>query len=173
MKIKIFKFFVTTFCACISIFTISGCKTCSRSQWKQVYDAYTKETDRFVYESINATIIKSDYIDDEKIMRCYLSIDKEDYCDRYKDKSNVETAYYEYQSQTFYFVDENISILESAGFFEDISENTVITFIVNNYIGWDGWRYPIFSVEIDGKIYLDFDIGYENVLKYVEEQMKG
>ena len=80
--------------------------------------------------------------------------------------------YYEkYYRPSLYFVDESLEILEGNGFFNDINEDTVITFTINNFIGWDGWGYPVFGVEIDGKTYLDFETGYDNVLNYVKDQI--
>ncbi len=62
-------------------------------------------------------------------------------------------------------------MLENNGFFNDISEGTVITFTVNEFIGWDGWAYPVFAIAIGEKVYLDFDTGYKNILDYLQEKI--
>ncbi len=160
MKSKRFKLSLVFLFVLVIVFLFSGCTACAREQWQQVYDAYTNEKykDRFVYHNITAEIKDSNvFLYDKKSMFTVYS------------EPQIE---YNYNNKTFYFVDESIPILEQAGFFNDINENTVITFTVNSYIGWDGWCYPVFAVAIGEKTYLDFETGKENVLNYVKQRIE-
>lgn len=164
MKNKSVKLFAIIVFIFTVLFSLSGCKACARTQWKQVYDAYTNKTERFVFQTFNATITQETFA--EIKTRFQVKIDPAG-C------SEEDKEYYElYYRPTLYFVNESIIILEESGFFDDINEDTVITFTTNDYIGWDGWYYPIFGVKVNDKVYLDFETGYDNVLNYVQEQIK-
>lgn len=171
MKYKIKKFFSLILLAVIGLFSFSGCTACARTQWKQVYDAYVNEKDRFVYYNIYATIINFNEFSENKYYPFKLAIDEEDFLERYKTDSKVEATLGEFKRQSFYFVNESIKNLEQSGFFMNVNENTVITFTVNDYIGWDGWQYPVFEVKVDDKTYLDFETGYTNVINYVKTKI--
>ncbi len=171
MKNKLIKFSLLTVFTVIFLFSFSGCTACARQQWQQVYDSYTndKYKDKFVYQSFNVTIENFDQFINYKDRVFSALISEEDYLALYGQEAPAEV----YRRDEYYFVAESIAILNETGFYDDINENTIITFTVNDYIGWDGWRYPVFAVAIDGKTYLDFDTGKENVLNYVQEKIKN
>lgn len=173
MKYKIKRFSVFMLLIVVALFSFGGCKTFARTEWQQVYDAYTNEKDRFVYHSLNATIIDFNEFTANRVSYFKLAIDEEDFLERYKDDSKVGPTLGTYKTLSFYFVEKSIEYLEQAGFFIDISENTVISFIVNDYIGWDGWQCPIFGVKVNDKIYLDFETGYKNVIDYVQTKIES
>ncbi len=171
MKNKSVKLFAIIVFIFTVLFSFSGCKACARTQWKQVYDAYTNKTERFVFQTFNATITQKTFAEIKTEFK--ILIDSDDFFEKYKDYPNAQAAVTAYQRQRFYFVDESIVILEESGFFDDINEDTVITFTTNDYIGWDGWRYPVFAVDINGKTYLDFETGYTNVINFVKEKINN
>lgn len=156
----------------IMIVSFCGCRLDSLFEWKQVYDAYTREDDRFVHYTFNATIKNVEELIQDKSRNFKIIIDSEDFLERYKDIPKADAEWRTFQSLSFYFVDDSIPLLEEAGFFEDIAKDTAITITANDYIGWDGWCYPVFGVEINGKTYLDFDTGYKNVINYVQERIE-
>ena len=163
MKNKSIKLFTMMIFLVALLLSLSGCKSCSRTQWKQVYDVYTQKEGKFYFYNFNATVTEETFADIK--IKIKKKIDPVDYPESDKE-------YYEkYYRPSLYFVDESLEILEGNGFFNDINEDTVITFTINNFIGWDGWGYPVFGVEIDGKTYLDFETGYDNVLNYVKDQI--
>ncbi len=176
MKNKIEKVLVLILLTVVAIFSFSGCTALYRYQWKHVYDAYANEKDRYVFHSLKATIIDFNKFNENKTAYFKLAIDEDDFFERYKTDSTdskIRGWLGEYRSQSFYFVEETIEDLEQSGFYADINENTVITFIVNDFIGWDGWHYPVFGVEANGKTYLDFETGYENIINYVKAKIKN
>lgn len=168
-SIKLFLVLSTT----IIMVSLSGCKAIDSYEWQQVYDVYSQEEGKCVFQSFKATITNLDVLNDNKRSEFKLVIDEEDYLERYKENTHAKATLGEYKSQGYYFVDESIIKLKEVGFFENINEDTLITFTVNNYVGWDGWNYPIFSVKIGDNVYLDFETGYENVLNYVQEKIKN
>ncbi len=143
MKNKSVKLFAIIVFIFTVLFSFSGCKACARTQWKQVYDAYTNKTERFVFQTFNATITQKTFAEIKTEFK--ILIDSDDFFEKYKE----------------------------SGFFDDINEDTVITFTTNDYIGWDGWRYPVFAVDINGKTYLDFETGYTNVINFVKEKINN
>lgn len=173
MKNKIKKVLVLILLTVVAIFSSSGCAALYRYQWKHVYDAYANEKDRYVYYSLKATIIDFNKFNENKTAYFNVSMDEKDFLERYKTDPKVNIRLVEYRSQFYYFVEETIEDLEQSGFYADINENTVITFIVNDFIGWDGWDYPVFAVEMNGKTYLDFETGYENIINYVKARIKN
>lgn len=166
-NIKLFFIFILTFV----MVNASGCTAIARKEWQQVYNAYTQDEDRFVYQNFNATITNLDEFVNKRNSGFSLTIDAQDYLERYKDNPHAQATLEAYQSQLFYFVDESINKLEEYGFFDNIKENTLITFTVNDYIGWDGWIYPIFGVKIGEKTYLDFEEGRKTILNFVEKKI--
>ena len=171
MKNRSAKFTVIIAIFVAIMLSFSGCKACACYEWQQVYDVYSQEEGKFIYQSFNVKITQETF---SKIKTGFkILIDSDDYLEKYQNYPNAQASINVYQSQWFYFVDESIVILEEAGFFNDITEDTEITFTVNNYIGWDGWGYPIFAVAINDITYLDFKTGHENVLNYVKEKIKN
>lgn len=172
MKKSLVKYSLIVVFIVALLFSLSGCTACAKRGWQEAYDAYTNEKykDRIVFQSFKATITQETF---DKIKTGFeILIDVDDFNERYSNYPNVQAAIAVYQTHYFYFVDESIPILEQAGFFNDINENTVITFTVNSYIGWDGWCYPVFAVAIGEKTYLDFETGKGNVLNYVKQRIE-
>ena len=59
-------------------------------------------------------------------------------------------------------------IAKDNGFIAEVQVGDEITFIsAPRYFG-DGYVYPIVSLSKEGKVYLSFDVGYENVMKEYE-----
>lgn len=81
--------------------------------------------------------------------------------------SDIQLSYY--KSHRFIIVKENRIRLEENGFFEAADKNAVITIKTHPYICWDGWSFPVVSVEMEGVCYLDFETGKENWLNYLCE----
>lgn len=171
MKYKRIKFSVIIGIFVVILLSFSGCKACACYEWQQVYDVYSQEEGKFTYQCFNVNITQETF---SKMKTGFeIIINSEDYLEKYQNYPNVQASINVYQSQWFYFVDESIVILEETGFFNDIKEDTEITITVNNYIGWDGWGYPIFAVAINDKTYLDFKTGHENVLNYIQGKINN
>ena len=59
----------------------------------------------------------------------------------------------------------NSSILREANIEEKLKNGSTFSFIsAPEYFG-DGYKCPIVAIEIDGEILLDFNTGYENLMK--------
>ena len=164
MKSKRFKLSLVFFFVLVIVFLFSGCTACAKRGWQEAYDAYTNEKykDRYIYLNNNAIIEDFDKFINCKNEVFYVMIEEKDYPE----------IYGKYREQGYYFVAESIEILNDTGFYDDINENTVITFTVNNFIGWTGWCYPVFAVSIGEKTYLDFETGKENVLNYIQQRIE-
>ena len=64
---------------------------------------------------------------------------------------------------------KNKEILEKNGFFENVSIGEKINIVTASGYFYDGYRIPIVAIESDNVVYLDFQTGRENLLKWVEE----
>ncbi len=163
MKNKIKKVLVLILLIVVALFSFGGCKACEREQWQHVYDAYVNMKDRFTYQTYNVTV---------KDVDSFITFKDKSFCILIEEKDYPE-IYDGYRKAYYYFVDTSIKVLEETGFYDDIKTDTVIKFTVNDYIGWDGWDYPVFAVEMNGKTYLDFETGYENIINYVKARIKN
>ena len=64
---------------------------------------------------------------------------------------------------------KNKEVLKKNGFFENVSIGDKIKIVTASRYFYDGYRIPIVAIECDNIVYLDFQTGRENLLKWVEE----
>lgn len=162
------KFSVTVLLlSLILVAAFSGCQ----GSWKKLYTYYVKDST----ETINAQIKSIE--NDNGAYWLRLTVDADDYKNRYGTEEKSEDGLYKwmhyvkfYNENRFFVCEENGKILEENGFFENIVEDTLITLTMHTYFG--SIRYfIIYSVQIEDKIYLDYETGKENWLNYIREKM--
>ena len=66
-------------------------------------------------------------------------------------------------------INKNKEVLKKNGFFENVSIGDKIKIVTASRYFYDGYRIPIVAIECDNIVYLDFQTGRENLLKWVEE----
>lgn len=66
-------------------------------------------------------------------------------------------------------ISKNKEILRKNGFFENVLIGEKIKIVTASGYFYDGYRIPIVAIERDNVVYLDFQTGRENLLKWVEE----
>lgn len=62
-------------------------------------------------------------------------------------------------------LNSNVRTLKSNGFFDEINEGDIISFIAAPEIFGDGYDVPIVSIFVGDKVYLDFETGWNNLMK--------
>lgn len=135
--------------------------------WKLINEKYLEyEND---YEYFYATVTSTKEYNGENLWR--LSVDSEDYLERYKDKKWVNQQLTYYNSGVFRVIEASNNELIRNEFYEALNDNTVITIYTHPYIAWNGWDFPIVGIKIKDKTYLEFEIGKENWLNYIKEKI--
>ena len=89
MKNKSIKLFTMMIFLVALLLSLSGCKSCSRTQWKQVYDVYTQKEGKFYFYNFNATVTEETFADIK--IRFQVKIDPVDYPE--SDKEYYEIYY--------------------------------------------------------------------------------
>ena len=87
--------------------------------------------------------------------------------EKYGDEQFADSEVQYYDSVGYMIISESTEILQESGFFEEFSNDTIYTVLTFNYIGWDGWSYPILGIETEEKIYLDTERGTQNWENYI------
>ena len=178
MKLKNIKLSIILGNLFVALFLFSGCSSCMRADWQEVYNQYISDPNG--YQTIKAKII-SDIRNDSTILYLKLAVDETDYEEHYKnddcflvtgtEKWRADLEYY--NKEYFICIETNLAILNSSGFFDAVDGNTVVTIITHKYLGWIGWDFPVLSVQIGNEVYLDFETGKENWLKYMQAKIEN
>ena len=70
----------------------------------------------------------------------------------------------------FKFVGDNLLLVQKGGIDEKIKVGNRIEIITAPKYFGDGYVMPIVAISINGESLLNFDEGYENLLKWLEQQ---
>lgn len=73
-----------------------------------------------------------------------------------------------FEDSRFIVEGKNYEILNSVFLSGEIKAGDEIVFISAPYIFGDGYKAPIVAISKKDKIYLDFETGYENLMKQYE-----
>ena len=69
----------------------------------------------------------------------------------------------------FQVVGANLDALEDSGFFDEVPLGSTVTIHASNFIYMDGEQFYIAAISCDGKEYLSFDVGFQNIQDYLEQ----
>ena len=67
---------------------------------------------------------------------------------------------------------DNCKIVIKNGFSEKVKVGDTIEFVTSRMYFGDGYEYPIVGLSVNGETLLDFDEGYENLMKWYKEKVK-
>lgn len=70
----------------------------------------------------------------------------------------------DFENSRFCILDANVITLQKNGFFDEIKSGDVIEFSAAPENFGDGYVVPIVSISANGKIYLDFETGWNNLM---------
>ena len=70
---------------------------------------------------------------------------------------------------SFQVVGANMQALEDSGFFDEVPLGSTVTIHASNFIYMDGEQYYIAAISCDGKEYLSFEVGFQNIQDYLEQ----
>ena len=87
--------------------------------------------------------------------------------EKYGDEQFADSEVQYYDRHRFKIISESTEILQESGFFEEFSNDTIYTVLTFDYIGWDGWMYPVLGIETEEKVYLDTERGTQNWENYI------
>ena len=150
--------------AAVSAICFTGCRAFNLDQWQRVYTNYVDHPERFRTLQLKITELREPY---EENVYLSVEIDREDFMEKYGDEQFADSEVQYYDSLGFMIISESTEILQESGFFEEFSNDTIYTVLTFNYIGWDGWSYPILGIETEEKIYLDTERGTQNWENYI------
>ena len=179
MKIRRLKIILTIILMLALCFTISlgGCKLLMKDSWKRAYGHFINEPQG--YQRIK--VIIDDIESDEKEPYRYLfdiTVDAEDYEMNYKTDETYANGSVKwigylnyYNSFRFNITPSNGKIAYDNGFFDDVQVGTEVIIDTHYYYGWTGWTFPIMSLQVGDKVYLDYETGKENWLNYIRANM--
>lgn len=156
----------------------SGCYFIKQNDKTKILEAYTSEESTYRYYTFKAIVrsIKETSSENENNRFFEFDVDynyfKTQYCiDSYETADGVkrwESAYSAFNHYTFWVDPSNFQVLLKNGGYDLLIEGADVLISANNYYGYNGWRYPILSLTIGEKIYLDFETGKANYLNYVK-----
>ena len=69
----------------------------------------------------------------------------------------------------FQVVGANMQALEDSGFFDEVPLGSTVTIHASNFIYMDGEQFYIAAISCDGKEYLSFEVGFQNIQDYLEQ----
>jgi hypothetical protein len=107
------------------------------------------------YTEINGIIEEIDYRENFKTLFITVNYDKQKY------------YYFRNYHGCFKIIDKNEKILAENLFYTEINIGDEILFTSAHHQFGDGYEFPIVSISANEKIYLDFEIGKANLLKYI------
>lgn len=148
MKIK--KLFFSMIC----VFLCSMLSACS------IWEAGYENREREYYSDKNNFVT----VEAECVEICTNEWSPGQYFINVKDMVYQETESCKFVSRSFVVNEENSKILSDAIVERRLVSGTTIVFkSAPRYFG-DGYIYPMVSLEIDGEVILDFDVGYRNLM---------
>ncbi len=153
---------------------LCGFSGCMKLKWEEAYDNFNDETDK--YQRIKGVINSIKSYDVESNSYVFkLTVDAEDYELNYKTddcypdgSAKWETYLRYYNTFEFRLVPENGIIVNENGFFDNVCEGDEVFITTHTYYGWTGWKFPVLSLQVGDKVYLEFETGQENWLNYME-----
>lgn len=150
--------------AAVSAICFTGCRAFNLDQWQRVYTNYVDHPERFRTLQLKITELREPY---EENVYLSVEIDREDFMEKYGDEQFADSEVQYYDGHRFKIISESTEILQESGFFEEFSNDTIYTVLTFDYIGWDGWMYPVLGIETEEKVYLDTERGTQNWENYI------
>ena len=161
---KIVYLIMSILLLCSGSLIFTGCRAFNLDQWQRVYTNYVDHLERFRTLQLKITELREPY---EENVYLSVEIDREDFMEKYGDEQFADSEVQYYDSLGFMIISESTEILQESGFFEEFSNDTIYTVLTFDYIGWDGWMYPVLGIETEEKVYLDTERGTQNWENYI------
>lgn len=183
MKFRRIVILISIYSSLLIGVSFGGCKFITTHDAENVLNAYTSVNSNYKYYTFKAKVKEFRYLnvsryDNERYFS--FDVDYEYFKEKYGDDEFAtldgvkrwEASYHAFNKREFDIIPNNYRVLAENGGYDLLVEGKEVIISANNYYGWNGWEYPILSLEIDGTSYLDFEIGKNNFLKYVRAGFK-
>lgn len=162
--VAFFALFVTIILAYLGLFTFpSARRKMLRYHSDTAYDV-----------SVKGVFANSSYKDREGSAYLHVNVNLEAYLLENGEEmlQKLQSEYFGNETCGFWLTPENNRILCENGFYDVCEEGTELELIVSARIWWDGGVYPIYEVKIGDSVYLDYEVGKANHLRWIEYEMK-
>lgn len=122
---------------------------------KQMKEYYSDDSN---YITRTGKFVRSSYIEQEKFG---ITSETGTLKFEYEENNHIYSVY-------LYVTKQNRKVLEQNNFFEEVEVGCEVTYRYVPIMFGDGYIPPLAEIIYNGKIYLDFETGKENILIYVD-----